>query len=53
MGDEKSRLLYMYVKPGLYPDYPDGQSDDTHTQRAGAEYYARMTADELKRLKLI
>ncbi len=53
MGDEESRRLYMHVPAGIYPDYPDGQADDTHTQRAGAEFYAQMTADALKELRLI
>ena len=53
LGDEESRKLYMYVEKGMYPAYPDGNADDTHTQRAGAEAYARMVADELKRYGLI
>lgn len=53
MGDEASRKLYMHVEPGVYPDYPDGQADDTHTRRAGAAFYAQMTADALRALNLI
>lgn len=53
MGNEESAKLYMHVAPGIYPDYPNGQSDDTHTQRAGAELYARMTADALKKMGLV
>ena len=53
MGDEATVPLYMNVAPGLYPAYPDGSKDDTHTQRAGAEFYARMTADLLKARSLI
>lgn len=53
LGDEGSRPLYMHVAPGIYPDYPDGSKDDTHTQRAGAETYARMTAEELHRLGIM
>ena len=53
LGDEASRKLYLHVPPGIYPQYPDGQADDTHTQRAGAEAYARLTADALTRLGLI
>jgi len=41
------------VEPGVYPAYPEGSVDDTHTKRAGAEAYARMTAEALKELKLI
>jgi lysophospholipase L1-like esterase len=53
LGDEESRKLYLYAEPGIYPAYPNGSTDDTHTQRAGAETYARMTADALKEFGLI
>ena len=53
LGGEESRKLYMHLEKGVYPAYPDGSADDTHTQRAGAETYARMVADELKRYGLI
>lgn len=48
MGEETSRALYMYVEPGVYPAYPEGQKDDTHTCRAGAALYARMVAEALQ-----
>ncbi len=53
LGDEESRKLYLHVEKGIYPAYPDGSTDDTHTQSLGAETYARMTAEHLKKLKLI
>lgn len=53
IGEAESAKLYMNVAPGLYPAYPDGQKDDTHTCYAGAEVYARMTAQALMELKLI
>lgn len=53
MGDEASRPLYMNVPAGQYAAYPQGQEDDTHTQKAGAEYYAALTADGLRALGLI
>ena len=53
LGEEESNKLYLYVEKGRYPHYPQGQQDDTHTQREGAMAYAKITADELKRLKLI
>ena len=53
MGDAESRKLYLYTEPGIYPAYPDGSADDTHTQRAGAEFYARLTAENLKELGLV
>lgn len=53
LGDEASRALYMNLAPGLYPAYPHGQADDTHTQKAGADYYASLTADGLRALELL
>ncbi len=53
LGEKESEKLYMHVEPGVYPDYPNGHKDDTHTRRAGAEAYARMTAEGLKQLNLI
>lgn len=53
LGDEESKKLYMHLEKNVYPAYPDGQNDDTHTQRAGAEAYARMTAEALKEKGLI
>lgn len=53
IGEEESRKLYMHVQPGVYPRYPNGQKDDTHTQRAGAEAWAKIVAEKLKALGLI
>ncbi len=47
LGDEESKKLYLHARPGAYPAYPDGSADDTHTQRFGAETFARMTAEAL------
>ena len=53
LGDEKSKKLYLHLEKGVYPAYPNGNADDTHTQREGAEAYARMTAEALKELELV
>ncbi len=53
LGDEASKKLYLHFEKDLYPAFPNGNADDTHTQRAGAEAYARMTAEALKALGLI
>lgn len=50
MGDEESKKLYLHVEPGVYPAYPNGNMDDTHTKRAGAEAYARVVAEALREL---
>ena len=53
LGEEESRKLYLHLAPGLDPAYPNGSADDTHTQRKGAETYARMTAEALKGMGLV
>lgn len=52
-GEEATEPLYMNVAPGLYPAYPNGSKDNVHTQRAGAELFARIVADALTAMKLI
>ena len=53
LGDEKSRELYMNLKPGEYPNFPEGKVDDVHTQRAGACLFAQIAASGLKKLGLV
>ena len=53
MGEEATYPLYMNVEPGLYPAYPNGSKDDTHTQAAGARLFARIAAELLKQQNLI
>ena len=53
MGEEESRRLYMHFKPGIYPFFPNGSADDTHTREAGAAAYARIVADRLRSLGLV
>ena len=53
LGDDESKKLYMYTAPGVYPAYPEGSADDTHTQRAGALNYACVTAEALKELGML
>lgn len=53
LGDEESRRLYLHVEKGVYPAYPEGSVDNTHTRRPGAEAYARMAAEGLREWGLI
>lgn len=52
MGDEKSKEIYLWVKPGLYEKFPDGREDDTHLNLKGATEYARLVIEEIKRMGL-
>ncbi len=53
LGKEESKKLYMHVPAGIYPRYMNGQQDDTHTQRAGAEAFAAAAAEEMKKAGLV
>ena len=44
MGEEGSKALFMYRTPGRHPDPPEGQEDNAHTRRLGAERFAACAA---------
>ncbi len=48
MGDEASKNLYMWIEAG-HPNYPDGQKDNSHLCRAGAELFAGMMLKEIRK----
>ena len=50
MGEDARVKYYMNLPAGMYPNYPDGQTDDTHLQPAGAMAFAGLIAKELYRL---
>lgn len=52
LGAEESKSLYMHIKGGVYPRRPDDLSDNTHTQRRGAEAFARLAANGVRELGL-
>lgn len=50
MGEEQSRQLYMHLEPGKYASHPEGLTDNTHLQYAGAVTYGNCVAQGLKEL---
>ena len=50
LGPLESQKLFMHFAGGLYPNYPQGRSDDTHLRPEGAELAARLVATKLKEL---
>ena len=46
-GIEESRRLYMCLEPGAYPNFPDGQNDNSHLRPEGAMAYAGLIAGAL------
>ena len=52
MGPESSRLLFLHLKPGEHPNYPDGKTDNTHFNELGARIMAQLVLSEIQQLKL-
>ena len=50
MGVENSRLLFLQLKPGEHPNYPDGKEDNTHFNEMGARLIAQIVLSELKQV---
>ncbi len=51
-GAEKSRLLFLQLKPGEHPNYPDGKEDNTHFNELGARLIAQIVLQSIRELKL-
>lgn len=49
-GAENSKLLFLQLKPGEHPNYPDGREDNTHFNELGARLIAQMVLREIKKL---
>ena len=48
-GVEKSKLLFLQLKPGEHPNYPDGKEDNTHFSELGARLVAQAVLSEIKK----
>lgn len=49
-GVEETKSWYMNLDPGEFENYPEGNVDNTHLQRKGAEIYAGIIAKALMEL---
>ena len=49
-GVENSKLLYMQLKPGEHPNYPEGRDDNTHFNELGARLMAELVLADIKKL---
>jgi lysophospholipase L1-like esterase len=47
---EYSKLLFVQLKPGEHPNYPEGKEDNTHFSELGARLIAQLVLKELKSL---
>ena len=50
-GPELSKLLFLQLKPGEHPNYPEGRDDNTHFNELGARLVAQLVLKELVTLK--
>lgn len=48
MGVETSRLLFVQLKPGEHPNYPDGKEDNTHFNELGARLVAQLVLKSIR-----
>ncbi|HEV7698796.1 MAG TPA: rhamnogalacturonan acetylesterase [Pyrinomonadaceae bacterium] len=51
-GPERSRTLFLQLKPGENPNYPKGIEDNTHSNPFGAEENAKLVVDGIREQKL-
>lgn len=51
-GLEDSKLLFLQLKPGEHPNYPEGRDDNTHFNELGARLIAQIVLEEIRNLKL-
>ena len=51
-GVEGSKALFMWVKPGEYSAYPDGNEDNTHLTELGAIEVCKLVAVRIKKLNI-
>ena len=48
-GAENSKLLFLQLKPGEHPNYPEGKDDNTHFNELGARLIAQLVLAEIKK----
>jgi lysophospholipase L1-like esterase len=51
-GPEYSKLLFLQLKAGEHPNYPEGKEDNTHFNELGARLVAEIVLNEIRELKL-
>ena len=49
LGVENSKLLFLHLKPGEHPNYPEGKEDNTHFGELGARLVAQAVLSEIKK----
>ena len=49
LGPERTKELFMWLKPGEFSNYPEGVQDDTHLTEKGAKTAAELVVQSLQR----
>lgn len=49
LGPERTKELFMWLKPGEFSNYPEGAQDDTHLTEKGAKTAAELVVQSLQR----
>lgn len=52
LGPDKSTLLFLHLKPGQNPNYPEGITDNTHFSETGARMMAELVLEGINELSL-
>lgn len=47
-GERHSKLLFLHLRPGEHPNYPDGKEDNTHFNELGARLLAQLVLKEIR-----
>ena len=47
-GEERSKMLYLFIEPGEYKSLPEGRIDNTHLSPLGAFRVCDLAAEEIK-----
>lgn len=53
LGEEKTKQIFLWLKPGEHKNYPDGVEDNTHLQERGAVEIAKLVIEGIKENKLL
>ncbi|MBI5475335.1 MAG: rhamnogalacturonan acetylesterase [Ignavibacteriales bacterium] len=51
-GEEGSKKIFLWIKPGEYKSLPEGKEDNTHFSESGAKVMAELAVAGIKELKL-
>jgi DNA sulfur modification protein DndE len=51
-GPDSSKMIFLWIAPGVYKSLPDGRQDNTHFSEFGATRMAELAVEGIRELKL-